>query len=276
MLEPLDLYAQMRAWGSTLVAITDHDTVAGVRELLQAGLGARHDDGPRLLVGVEINTRVDDAIAAVGGDADDIGELHILGFGVDITDVAFERTLERQRDGRRLRIERTLAKLAELGLQVRDDLPEVPGGIDAMGRPHVARALVAGGHAVSINDAFRLFLEPGAPGYEQREGIGPRLAIETITAAGGIASLAHAPWAPQAPAVIDQLRAWGLGALEVYYQRFDDDTVERMAAFAATRGLLPTGGSDYHGDGLDYATAQATTHVPDSVGQGLLAALGLA
>jgi len=98
-------------------------------------------------------------------------------------------------------------------------------------------------------------------------------AIEAIRAAGGIASLAHAPWAPDAPAVIDQLKRWGLRALEVYYHRFDEDTVQRMIAFAAAQGLLPTGGSDYHGDDLDYATAQASTYVPDAVGDGLLAAL---
>jgi predicted metal-dependent phosphoesterase TrpH len=258
------------------VAITDHDTVAGARELLEAGLGTDAADGPRLIVGVEINTRVDDQIVAVGGHPERIGELHILGFGIDLADTALAATLEGQRLGRRVRLERTLEQLGQLGIDVRGQLPKVPGGIDALGRPHVARALVASGHAESVNDAFHRYLEPGAPGYVQREGIGPRGAIEAITAAGGIAALAHAPWAPDAAPVIERLRDWGLGGLEVYYHRFDDDTVERMAGFAAARGLLPTGGSDYHGDGLDYATAQATTYVPDAVGERLLAALGAA
>lgn len=271
--EPLDLYDQMRAWGATLVAITDHDTLAGVRELLDAGLGRPDGQGPRLIVGVEINTQPDDEIIAVGGDPERIGELHILGFGVDRADAAFERTLEQQRAGRRLRLERTLAQLAGLGLDVRASLPDVPGGIDALGRPHVARALVATGHAGSLDDAFRRYLEPGAPGYVRREGIGPREAIEAIVAAGGIASLAHAPWAPAAPAVIDQLIRWGLRGLEVYYHRFDEDTLLSMASFATAHGLLATGGSDYHGDELDYATAQATTYVPAEAGERLLAAI---
>ncbi|MFV2062560.1 MAG: PHP domain-containing protein [Chloroflexota bacterium] len=273
VLEPRSLYAQMRAWGSTLVAITDHDTLSGVRELRDAGLGSPDGDGPRIIAGVEINTRVDEEIVAIGGDAERIGELHVLGFGVDPDDEDFERTLASQREGRSQRLERTLERLEQLGIDVRSDLPDTPGGIDSLGRPHVARALVASGHAESVNDAFRRYLEPGAPGYVQREGIGPRSAIEAITAAGGIASLAHPPWAPDQSAVIAQLIDWGLRGLEVYYHHFDDATVERMAAFAQEQGLLPTGGSDYHGDIMDYATAQHSTYVPAEVGERLIHAI---
>jgi 3',5'-nucleoside bisphosphate phosphatase len=157
---------------------------------------------------------------------------------------------------------------------VREHLPQVNGGIDAMGRPHVARALVAAGHAESVNDAFRRYLEPGAPAYVRRGGMGPRAAIEAIVSAGGTASLAHAPWAPEQRAVIDRLTGWGLRALEVYYRGWDETCVERMAGFAEEQGLLATGGSDYHGDDGDYATAQALTWVPPGVAERLLAVLG--
>jgi predicted metal-dependent phosphoesterase TrpH len=272
VLEPAELYDQMRAWGSALVSITDHDTLAGARELLDAGLGTG-SDGPRIIAGVEINTSVDAEIIAAGGSADRIGELHILGFGVDQNDPVFEARLAAQRDGRTLRLERTLVQLEGLGIDVRALLPAPTGGIDSLGRPHVARALVAGGHAVSVDDAFRRYLEPGAPGYVAREGMGPRAAIDAVVSAGGIASLAHAPWAPEDPAVIDQLINWGMRGLEVYYPRFDDATETRMATFAQERSLLSTGGSDYHGDTMDYANAQATVHLPDEVGPRLLDAL---
>ena len=273
VLEPLELYAQMRTWGSTLVAITDHDTVAGARELLAAGLGAAAGDGPRIIVGVEINTAIDGEVEAIGGSEARLGELHVLGLGVDPDDPAFEAVLREQRGGRARRLELTLERLRDMGMEVKAQLPRVEGGIDALGRPHVARALVGAGYAESVADAFERYLVPGMPAYIRRQGIGPRAAIEAISAAGGIASLAHSPWAPDEPAVIEQLMRWGLRALEVHYHHWDDERVERMGAFADARGLLRTGGSDYHGDMGSYAEAQASVHVPAWVGERLLGAL---
>ncbi len=275
VVEPIELYAQMRTWGSTVVAITDHDTLAGARELLAAGLGGVRGPGPRIIVGVDINTAVDAEIEAVGGSEERLGELHLLGLGVDAEDPAFEAVLQEQRGGRRRRLGLTLERLSELGLDVEAHLPTVPGGIDALGRPHVARALVAGGHVESVQEAFDTYLVPGMPAYVRRQGIGPRRAIEAIAAAGGIASLADSPWAPQEPAVMDELVRWGLRGLEVHYHHWDDEHIELMGAFADERGLLRTGGSDYHGDTGTYAEAQATVYVPEWAGDRLLAALGM-
>jgi predicted metal-dependent phosphoesterase TrpH len=124
-----------------------------------------------------------------------------------------------------------------------------------------------------VDDAFHRYLEPGAPAYVRRSGMDTRTAIGAIGAAGGIASLAHSPWAPREPAVIDLLVGWGLRALEVHYPGWDEATIGAMADLARARGLLATGGSDYHGDDGDYATAQAQLHVPVEVGRSLLAAL---
>jgi predicted metal-dependent phosphoesterase TrpH len=270
---PRELYAQMQAWGSTVVAITDHDTLAGVQELHAASLGLDGHGGPRLIAGVEINTRVDPEIRALSASLDETAELHVLGLGVDPNDATFGSLLDAQRTGRRERIEATLARLDVLGLPVRGFLPEVEGGIEALGRPHVARALLAAGHAESVNDAFARYLEPGAPAYVRRLGMDTRTAIGAIRAAGGIASLAHSQWAPAEPAVIDGLMDWGLGAIEVHYVRWDEATVDAMARFARSRGLLATGGSDFHGDDGDYASSQAHVHVPPKVGDELLAAL---
>lgn len=279
VLGPRELYEQMRAWGSTLVAITDHDTLAGVRELLAEGLGGDRGAGPRIVVGVEINTSPDDVAAALAGGAEALGEqheLHVLGLGVDATDGSLETLLEEQRAGRRARLDSTLRRLDELGLPVRDHLPQVRGGIDALGRPHVARALVAAGHADSVNDAFRRYLDPGGPAYVRRRGMGTRKAIEAIRAAGGIAALAHAPWAVAGAEIIDLLVDWGLGGLEAYYPGWDGLLVEQMAGVADERSLLATGGSDYHGDSGDYATAQAPIWVPPAIAERLLEALGSA
>jgi 3',5'-nucleoside bisphosphate phosphatase len=274
VLEPLELYEQMRRWGSTLAAITDHDTLAGVHELLAAGCGSVGTTGPRLIVGVEINTMVDEEIVAVGGSEERLSELHILGLGVDGGNRMLTATLQRQRAARRSRVAMTLSRLRDLGMPVDDHLPQVDGGIDSLGRPHVARALVAGGHADSVQDAFTRYLVPGTPAYVRRQGIGPRAAIEAIVGAGGVAALAHSPWAPDEPAVIDELAHWGLRALEVHYRHWDDERIERLGAFADERGLLRTGGSDYHGDTGSYAEAQSSVYVPAEVGERLLEALG--
>jgi len=198
----------------------------------------------------------------------------MLGLGVDPEDPDLAAVLEQQRGARERRLQLTLERLRELDMEVEGHLPRAEGVIDALGRPHVARALVSAGHAESVQDAFARFLVPGMPGYVRRQGIGPRAAIEAITEAGGIASLAHSPWAPDEPQVIDELMRWGLRGLEVHYHHWEDERIEAMGDFADARGLLRTGGSDYHGDYGDYAESQASVYVPETVGERLLEALG--
>jgi predicted metal-dependent phosphoesterase TrpH len=147
-------------------------------------------------------------------------------------------------------------------------------GVSSPGRPHIARALVAAGHAESVDDAMRRILARGAPGYVPRQGLGPREAIDAIRVAGGIASLAHFREAAERLEVVRLLQDWGLGGLEAYYVSFDDAARAAVAAVAARNGLLATGGSDFHGDTWTYAEAQAACHVPDTAGEALLAALG--
>ena len=275
VLEPLTLVDEARRWGMRLVAITDHDTLAGYRELRDVDLAAwplptslAGAPGPLLLPGVEIN--------AIASGIPDLweGELHILGYGVDPDDASFEAALARQRDGRRARAEEIRATLRRLGMPVEEHLAAaLPPGVASPGRPHFARALVLAGHAASVDDAMRRILGRGAPGYVPRIGIGPREAIEAIRAAGGLPSLAHFPTAPERGEVLDELQGWGLLGLEVHYAAFGDETVDRMARVARARGLVPTGGSDFHGDTAPYAEAQRTTHVPEQVGEGLLSAL---
>lgn len=283
LLEPLELYRAMGAAGVELAAITDHDTLVGFGELSAAGLGvAASSEGPRLISGVEINTlrsrsvpdttgRVPGVVARPGWSGE---ELHILGYGFDPADTALTIALARQRDGRRLRLERTLVLLAGMDMDVRDRVAAAQ--VDAsssVGRPHLARALVAAGHATSVEDAFARLLGSGCPAYVERVGMGPREAIGLIVAAGGLASLAHASGAPDDPALVEQLTSWGLRGIEVHHPTFDDATSRRMAAFAREARLVPTGGSDYHGDVMDYRSAAATVFVPARVGEELLAAL---
>jgi predicted metal-dependent phosphoesterase TrpH len=270
LMEPRDLYAAARAYGMRLVSITDHDTLAGYRELREAGFGETPGPaGPQLIPGVEINTR-----AATGAGGTGLDELHILGLGVDPDDDEFEALLERQREARRARIAEMARRLHELGVPVDAYLEEtLPASVASAGRPHIARALILAGYAESIDDAMIRWLGPGAPAWVPPRGIGTLEAIGAIRRAGGLPSLAHFAAAPQRLELLRELRDAGLGGLEVYYRAFPPERVAALAATARTLSLVPTGGSDYHGDLMTYAEAQDLTRVPIVVGVGVLAAL---
>jgi 3',5'-nucleoside bisphosphate phosphatase len=133
--------------------------------------------------------------------------------------------------------------------------------------------MVAAGHVETVQEAFDLWIDRNGPAYVPRQGMRTREAVEAIVDAGGLPVLAHYPAAPDQPELIRLLLGWGLAGLEVYYRRFLPETVERVAALCSELNLVATGGSDYHGDGMSYAEAQATTYVPDGVGERLLEAL---
>jgi predicted metal-dependent phosphoesterase TrpH len=273
VLPPVELYGAMRDCGLTIAAISDHDTLAGFRELAAMGLGETAGPaGPRLIPAVEINSVADRELLEMGVELEE-GELHMLGFGVDPADEAFEKALADQRGGRRRRILLMIDRLRELDYSIDDHIGPALASEEAIGRPHVARALVAAGHAESVEDAFNRYIDRKGPAYVPRQGLSTREALDAIRAAGGIAVLAHYPAAPDQPHLLDLLTDWGLGGLEVFYRRFEPATVERMVQVAANRGFVATGGSDYHGDTMSYADAQLTTSVPESVGEALLAAL---
>jgi predicted metal-dependent phosphoesterase TrpH len=256
VLQPVELARAAAAVGVRTLAITDHDNLAAYRELV---LGRALPASIELIPGVEIN-------ALARGIPLQDGELHILGFGMDPADEAFETALARQRAARRIRFERTVARLREIGLGIDAQIATLDlTADDALGRPTIGRALIAAGHATSVEDAFRRLIGYGGPAYVQREGMGPRDAIEAIRAAGGVPSLAHCSEAPSQMPLLRELAAIGLAGLEVHYISFDRPTVELVGAVARQLGLIATGGSDYHGDTSTYAETHAALTVPESV-----------
>ena len=189
---------------------------------------------------------------------------------MDPADEVFEATLAAQRRRRRERFEKTVALLRVLGLSIDDQLADLSGSDDdALGRPTVARALIGAGHATTVDDAFRRLLGWGMPAYVPRSGLGPVEAIEAIRAAGGLPSLAHFSEAPARIEVVRELADAGLGGLEVYYRSFDSATVFAVGEVATALGLVPTGGSDYHGDTGTYAEMHAGLWVPPEVAVGI-------
>ena len=247
--------------GVTTLALTDHDTLAGYREVVAAGAVPA---GMTLIPGVEINALVTRHLGLWEASPhprvrDGPRRRGIRG------------ALAAQREQRRVRFERTVDRLRELGLGIDAQVATLaPDADDALGRPTVARALIAAGHAASVEDAFSRLLGHGRPAYVPRQGMGPAEAIDAIRR-GGLPALAHFSEAPARIDVVRELIDAGLGGLEVYYRTFDGATVEALMGVAASLRLIPTGGSDYHGDTGTYAQAHAGLWVPPEVGTQLLA-----
>jgi predicted metal-dependent phosphoesterase TrpH len=265
LVPPADLVPSAFDAGVRLLAITDHDSLAGYREVTAARAVPA---GLTLLSGVEINAIVPRDLGLWEG------ELHILGFGMNPEDEPFEAALAGQRDRRRERFERMVVRLRELGLPIDDQLANrSPADVDALGRPTVARAMIAAGYVQSVDDAFSRYLSWGKPAYVARTGLDPVGAIRTIRSAGGLPVLAHFSEAPARVPVLRELIDAGLGGLEVYYRSFDAPTVFAVGEVANALALVATGGTDYHGDFGPYAESHAMLWVPPEVGPRVQAAI---
>lgn len=271
LLAPATLVADAAAAGVRLLAIADHDTLVGYREVVSS-------DAPPLPAGIEVIPAVE--INATARDIPDLpdGELHLVGLGIDPANDALEALLVAQREARRRRFEAMIERLREIDLPVDEALEALRAfdrsDDDAFGRPTIARALVRAGHASDVQDAFTRIVGHGGPGYVPRFGMGPREAIAAIASAGGIPVLAHFYAAPSLPGVVGEMVELGLRGIEVHHRSFGRTLVEEMGVVAARHRLLPSGGTDFHGDECTYAEAIAETWVPDEVADGLRSALG--
>jgi predicted metal-dependent phosphoesterase TrpH len=231
---PDALAREAAAAGLRTIAATDHDTVAGVA----AAAAAARRAGLAFVPGIEMT-------ASVAGR-----DLHILGYYLDIDNEPLLAFLSARRDDRRARVvaigERLRAIGAPVDLAPILDVPAASGR--ALGRPAVARALVAAGLAADISDAFHRYLAEGRPAFVARPGVPPADVIARIHDAGGLASLAH-PGKMHVDALVPDFVAAGLDAIEVHHPDHTPDDTARYLAMARAHGVLITGGSDYHGPG---------------------------
>lgn len=252
-LSPSAAVAEAVRQGVSLLAISDHDTTAGIREAEEAA-GER---GITLVPGVELS---------VGSGE---REIHVLGYFVDPEHEELGAALSRVRDARNTRNERILARLAELGAAVDPErVREIAGG-ESVGRPHIARALVEAGHVSSQGEAFGRYLARGKPGYVGRDRLSPEEAVEVIRAAGGIPVLAHpAKIGPRQ--VIEPILDAGMEGVEAYHSDHAPKDVEMLLAIAEERGLLVTGGTDSHGPHSEKPVAIGSVEIPDWVGEQVL------
>jgi predicted metal-dependent phosphoesterase TrpH len=215
--------------GLSAFALTDHDTLGGIPEAQQAADAV----GLRLVPGVELSVHQDET------------EVHLLGLHIrDVTEM--QDRLELYRSRRRDRAAEIVSKLAAIGVPLTMDgvLEAAAGG--AVGRPHVAKALIAAGHVKDNREAFDRYLAAGRPAYVEKERLEVGEGIALIHDAGGIAVVAH-PGADGRRERIEPLIALGLDGLEVRHPSHSGEDTRRIAALAEFFDLVPSGGSDWHG-----------------------------
>ncbi len=212
-----------------VLAIADHDSVDGLTEALAAA-----PDSLRIIPAVELSSITDDG-----------RDLHILGYFVDASHPTLLRDLSSLRKARLQRATMMTDALDASGLTVDfDEVMRISNG-GAVGRVHIARALVAAGHAESIADAFARLIGRDSPFYLHKARRSPAEAIRTIRCAGGIAVLAH-PGISEADDVIDDLVTHGLCGIEAFHGDHTEAQRLHYAHRAGQLGLLVTGGSDFH------------------------------
>lgn len=229
-LSPEELVRLAEEHGVSVLAVTDHDTLAGIPRAMAEAARA----GLQLIPGVEVT--------AYAGDL----EVHILGHFIDPDDARLIELLASSRDDRVERARRMVDKLWSIGLPLEIDeiLTQAPGS--SVGRPHLAQAMVKRGYVASVKEAFDRYLTVGKPGHVERSRLPAAEVMSAIKRAGGVPSLAH-PGAYGRDDIIGCLVKEGLTGLEVHHPDHDGETTLRYERMRLGYGLLAVGGSDFHG-----------------------------
>ena len=248
-LTPAALVTEAARRSLRVLALTDHDTLAGLPD---AEVASR-DAGIEFVPGVELST---DAASF---------EIHILGYYVDSSDGVMTARLAELAAQRVTRTERIVSRLNEIGVPVSLERVLDIAGAGSVGRPHVARAIIEVGHAASISDAFDRYLGAGRPAFVPRERTLPEDSVRLLAAAGAVPVLAHPLSTGDVEGTLRRLIPAGLAGMEVYYGEYDLATRNELAEIARRWGLIPTGGSDYHGPGFKEGRDLGSAGVPLSV-----------
>lgn len=244
---PAELLQHAHEAGLRILALTDHDSTEGLAE----ANGAAQRLGIDLIPGIELNS---DAGAR---------EVHILGYLLEYQRPEFQTTLKILRDARVRRGERMVELLNEQGVHITwERVRELAQG--AVGRPHIARAIMEAGYVHSISEAFDKYIGNQSPAYVPRYKLTPEDAVRLINSANGLATMAHPITLPG----LDELREWlpgliaaGMVGLETYYGPYTEQEVQALRALADEYDLIPTGGTDYHGPDI-HPTPLGGRYVP--------------
>lgn len=250
---PKELIAYAKEKGLSAIALTDHDTVAGVSEAI--GYGAEY--GIEVIPGIEVSTEYEDT------------EIHIVGLFVDVNNKELLSALDNFRLGRQNRNKEMVDKLNAIGVNINynDVLANAGGGV--ITRAHIAQEIIKKGYALSNNEVFDRYIGKNKPAYVKRKVMTWQDTISLIVKSGGLAVLAHPLLYKlsdkRLEMIVSQLSANGLGAIEAYYSTHSPRDVKYIKELALKNRLKLSGGSDFHGTNkpkLDLATGYGNLQVP--------------
>jgi predicted metal-dependent phosphoesterase TrpH len=228
---PAEVAKRASGAGLAAIALTDHDTLAGLDEARACGSAA----GVRVICGCEFS------VAGPGG------EMHLLGYFLPAGEPAVEGFLEVQRANRLSRAREIIRRLQHSGLTITEEGVSEIVGRGAWGRPHVARALVSIGAVKDIQEAFDRFIGFGKPAFVPKDLPKVESVTSLVRSVAGVTSAAHLRDRAVRP-VLTQLKKAGVDGVEVLHPAHDEATTRRAGALASELGLLPSGGTDWHGD----------------------------
>jgi len=240
-LTPSEVISQALKLKLKAIAITDHDTLAGSKEALQAGIPSPLN----FLTGVEISAAPPRFYAGSGS-------FHLLGYSIRLDNPALNHALEKLQQARKNRNPTIVSRLNDIGIMITLDEVRQEAGEGQLGRPHIATVLVKRGIVGSIDQAFDRYLGTDGPAYVDKFRIECHKAIELILAAGGIPVLAHpgllkCKTSDQYVELIAGLKELGIQGVEVFYPEHTPEQTRLFAELAQRHNLLLTGGTDFHG-----------------------------
>lgn len=231
-LSPTELVQLAARQNVQYMAVTDHDSTDGLQEAFAA---AESFDGMEIIPGVELGTDIPGT------------EVHMLAYFFQYNKQDLQETLQLLRTGRLDRAKGMVDKLTELGFPMEWERVQQIAGEGAVGRPHVAQAMLERGYISETKEAFDKYIGRSCPAYVEREKMTPAESIKLIKSWGGVAVLAHPIYIPNIESILGELVEAGLAGMEVYYAKNTPEQTEMSARWAEEYGLLPCGGSDYHG-----------------------------
>jgi hypothetical protein len=253
---PAELVRKAVDEGLTVISLTDHDTIDGIALALEA---ARAFPRFRLIPGVEISTDVSE------------GEVHILGYFIDYIDPDLQTALERMRNSRWERARKMVVRLEELGCPIDWERVQEIAGSGAIGRPHVAQAMLEIGYIESFKEAFTKYIGRDGPAYVERDKVTPAEAVELVIQAKGLPVLAHPLTVPELEGMVAELKVVGLVGLEAYYAGYAAENIEGLVSIADRHNLITTGGTDFHGIDNTMEMLIGGVDIPDESLKSLLA-----
>ena len=233
-LSPTELIHLLASQGLKQVAISDHDTTEGLAEAFAA---AEEFPDMRIIPAIELSTDIP-------GD-----EVHMLGYFLRHEDEELQKILREFRMGRLERGRMMVEKLATLGINIEWERVQEIAGEGSVGRPHIALAMVEKGYCKEPKDAFPEYLGRNGSAYVERSKMTPPEAVDMLIRFGAVPVLAHPAYLNDMETTIAELAEAGIVGLEVHYAQFSPETVQQLAELADRYGLIPCGGSDYHGLG---------------------------